>query len=99
MRVKDWDQLNGRALSRVSQFEQRVELLYQTSDEVLTELERLVAAEQGCCGAAGVNFDLHRLDAGARVVIRAANNGLPARTVMATFAAMVPANKRGQHGV
>ena len=65
--------------------------MYETDDgSVLQELERLVAAEQGCCGAAGVEFELDVLPDRVCVVVKTVKDGLPAETVVAAFAGMTP---------
>jgi len=75
-------------LSSVEKTAQGVELLYQSNADVVQELERLVEAEQGCCGAAGVEFELAQGKDGLRVGIQTVRDGLPAQTVVAAFAAM-----------
>jgi len=66
-------------------------LIYRHSDEsshLYQELEKLVLAEQGCCGAAGVEFELIRLKSSTRVIVRVVREGLPSQTFIAAFAAM-----------
>lgn len=86
--------INRGALSRVDCQPQRVELLYQYSDDredFMRELERLVLKEQSCCGAAGVSFDVKHTAAGSMVIVCVVSAGLPAQTVIAAFAEMTPA--------
>jgi len=69
-----------------------VELVYRQSDgaPLLPDLEKLVQAEQGCCGTAGVEFELFPQLSGASVVVNVVREGLPAQTVIAAFAEMKP---------
>ena len=83
--------VNRLGLSSVKREAQSVELTYRQHDEtsqLLPELERLVQAEQGCCGAAGVEFELIRRKRSASVVVKVVLEGLPSQTVIAAFAAM-----------
>jgi len=83
--------VNTLALSSVNRFHRSVELLYEIEDSVvLKELERLVAAEQGCCAAAGVEFELVKLRHYDCVAVKTVREGLPSQTVIAAFAAMSP---------
>jgi len=47
-------------------------------------------AENGCCGAAGVEFELDEQRDGMSVIINVVREGLPSHTVIAAFAAMSP---------
>ena len=68
----------------------RVELTYrhETDDPLVSEIARLVSAEQNCCGAAGVEFKVTPTDNGSLVTIETIRDGLPAQTVLAAFADM-----------
>ena len=93
MRVREWEKVNARALLSVNHRGQTVELMYQPDAEnevLLQELEGLVMAEQDCCGAAGVKFELLRSQSGIRVQVKVVREGLPSQTVIAAFAAMAP---------
>ena len=59
------------------------------------QLQQLVEAEQGCCGAAGVEFSLHTVDEGVQVHVRETRAGLPAKTVLAAFAGMAQSARNG----
>ncbi|NKC01337.1 MAG: hypothetical protein GKR90_22955 [Pseudomonadales bacterium] len=76
-------------MSSVTRDEQLVELTYGKLEVGRrAELERLVSAEQGCCGAAGVEFAIRCEGTICHVVVRKVRNGLPAETVLAAFAGM-----------
>ena len=60
---------------------------------MLQELERLVAAEQVCCGSAGVEFELAVLPDSICVVAKTVREGLSAQTVIAAFAGMDPSRR------
>ena len=70
---------------RVEQDDKRVVLSYSGGHEAL---QLLVEAEQGCCGAAGVEFSLASDEDGVRVSVVEKRPGLPAQTVLAAFADM-----------
>jgi len=91
VRVQEWDEVNRRGLSVVEHRPECVELIYtecEESSRLCQELDKLVSAERGCCAAAGVEFELVQGERGASVVVRVVREGLPARTVIAAFAAM-----------
>ena len=70
-----------------------MELVYRQSDgtpSLLPDLENLVQAEQGCCGAAGVEFELIPQASSTSVIVNVVREGLPAQTVIAAFAEMKP---------
>ncbi len=93
MRVQEWESINSHALVSVFRVEQSISLNYRRSPEypeMSQELERLVTAENGCCGAAGVEFELDEHPDGMSVVVKIIREGLPSRTVIAAFAAMSP---------
>ena len=67
-----------------------VQLFYGSAkgDKTLSEdLQQLVFKEQGCCGAAGVEFELVK-NPGLVVNVRLVREGVPGRTVLAAFAEM-----------
>ena len=93
MRVQEWESVNSYALSSVVPAQKSVTLNYRhipESIELSEKLKRLVTAENGCCGAAGVEFELDEQQDGMRVVVKVVRDGLPAQTVIAAFAAMSP---------
>jgi len=93
VRVQEWTSVNTRALVSVIRAEQSISLNYRSSPEypeISHELERLVTAENGCCGAAGVEFELDEQPDGMSVVVKIIREGLPSQTVIAAFAAMSP---------
>ncbi len=93
MRVQEWESVNTRALVSVFRAEQSVSLIYRHSAEypkISQELARLVTAENGCCGAAGVEFELDEQRDGMSVIVKIVREGLPSQTVIAAFAAMSP---------
>ena len=93
MRVQEWDKLNARALVSVIHKGHRVELEYQHGSESVLlseELQGLVTAEQDCCGAAGVTFELNSKSDRMYVSVKVDREGVPAKTVVDTFAAMKP---------
>ena len=86
--------INAKALHAVEAGDNQVNLIYQcdSDTELRDDIERLVEAEQGCCGAAGVEFS-STVDANTiRVSVRATRVGLPSATVLNAFAAMTPKN-------
>ena len=97
MRGQEWESVNTHALVSVFRAEQSVRLTYRHSHEypeISRELERLVMAENGCCGAAGVEFELDEQRDGMSVIINVVREGLPSHTVIAAFAAMSPSQAR-----
>ena len=93
VRVQEWERINARALSAVNRGDRHVEMVYllREGDSLLhRELEGLVTAEQDCCGAAGIKFELTTFSDSYRINIRVVREGLPSHTVIAAFAAMSP---------
>lgn len=90
MRVQEWEQINQNSLESVVASGDRVELVYRHNRTDVDELARLVAAENGCCGAAGVEFAMRSEEGRVCVSIDMIKEGLPARTVMSAFSEMIP---------
>ena len=97
MRVQAWEAVNSSALVSTVADETSVLLRYavRPGDRWLEELQQLVAAENDCCGAAGVRFDLRRHGDEIHVQVLTRAEGLPARTVIAAFAAMKGSDGQG----
>lgn len=90
MRVKEWARINKTSLSAVHATDVAVELIYRSNEGFVETLRTLVESENACCGAAGVEFVLNERQDDIRVVVKVVRNGLPAKTVIAAFAAMTP---------
>jgi hypothetical protein len=96
VRVEEWKQVNERLLLAVNSSDKAVELKYDSDGESRDQIRHLAESENGCCGAAGVEFVFHDNQTYIRVTIKKIRDGLPARTVLAAFAAMSPTeNARG----
>jgi hypothetical protein len=96
VRVEEWEQVNERLLLAVNSSDETVELMYDSDGESRDQIRRLAESENGCCGAAGVEFAFHDSQTYIRVTVKRVRDGLPARTVLAAFAAMSPTrNARG----
>ena len=81
MRVQEWVVVNADSLVSVDVSDVSVTLQY--THDVVNELRRLVDAEQDCCGAAGVLFELDEVQS--LVTVTATKVGLPSRTVLAAL--------------
>ena len=90
MRVEEWEQVNERLLLEVNSTDETVELKYGSDGESLDQIRRLTESENRCCRAAGVEFVFRDNQTNIMVMVKKVRDGLPARTVLAAFAAMSP---------
>ena len=93
MRVKEWEHINERLLLAVNSSDEAVELKYDSDGESLDEIRQLAESENRCCGAAGVEFVFLNNQTDVIVMVKKVRDGLPARTVLAAFAAMSPTRR------
>ena len=93
MRVEEWEHVNERLLLAVNSSDDAVELKYNPDGESLDQIRQLTESENGCCGAAGVEFVFRDNQTNFIVMVKKVRDGLPARTVLAAFAAMSPTRR------
>ena len=93
MRVKEWEHINERLLLAVNYSDEAVELKYDSDGESLIQIRQLTESENRCCGAAGVEFVFRDNQTDVIVMVKKVGDGLPARTILAAFAAMLPARR------
>ena len=93
--MQEWARVNVH-LREVAATDRQVLLRY--NDAAAPELEVLVAAEQSCCGPAGVSFTFVRREKEVSVIVREAKPGLPAKTVLQAFAGMRGSPDGGANG-